>query len=181
MLLMTVSGAAREADIVVELVNNVGVNPLELACAKSVAADLLGRAGLKVRFVTRVAGEDSADPRVFVVTIDDRMPDRVQHVLGYALPYTERANRAWLNYPKINKTSPDSTGYLLGSVIAHELGHLLLRSATHGTGLMKAGFTARDIRAMAENRLAFSPDQAVALRAGLQARLGNNVVALVLP
>ena len=178
LMLMTVAMSAAEADIVVQLSNKVGVGTLELVSAKRVATALMAKAGLKVRFVDCGVCEDSSDPRVFLMSIDDKVPERLHHVLGYALPYTERANRASLNYPMIGKASPGNTEHLLGSVMAHELAHLLFRSAAHSGGLMKQGFTAQDIRAMCENRLVFSPEQAAALRAGLQSRLTETMVAV---
>ena len=63
------------------------------------------------------------------------------------------------------------SGTLLGWVAAHEVGHLLFGSTTHQrTGLMRAGWSAADLRDghLAEEH--FSADEAARLRAGLARR-----------
>ena len=172
-----------DADLVVHVYDKVEIAKLEFGSAKRQAARLLANAGIKVRFVDCLIGptgkcDDTTDPRTIIMSIEGTVPDRLRTALGYALPYTERANRATLNYPRIEKTSPFHTECLLGTVIAHELAHLLFRSTAHGSGMMKDKWTAEDIKAMSENRLGFSPEQAYGLRAGLQARLNGTVVAV---
>ena len=176
----TTMAVAADADLVVHVYNKAGAPVMEFNDAKSRAASQMSKAGIKVRFVDCGTGncQDSTDPRVFVLTIENKMPEGKRHVLGYALPYTELANRATLNYPKIAEASPAQTERLLGTVISHELAHLLFRSANHGPGMMKAAWTSADIRAMGEGRLSFSSEQAADLRAGLQTRLSRTTVAM---
>jgi hypothetical protein len=66
---------------------------------------------------------------------------------------------------------------ILASVIAHELGHLLLQSPQHGEGIMKANWGVADFEAMKQRRLKFSPEQARKIRAGLagQRKLSTNI------
>ena len=176
LVLMSGLAGAAEADLMVHLCDKVGVVALELGAAKRLATSLMAKAGIKVQFADCGSGEP-LNTREILMSIEHNVPERLQNVLGYALPYTERANRATLNYPKIEKTSPAQTERLLGTVMAHELAHLLFRSAAHGEGLMRETWTREDIRAMGENRLVFSAEQAAALRAGLQARVAGTLMA----
>jgi len=136
-----------DADLVVHFYNTAGVGAIMLWSAKHQATTLLANAGIKARFVdclARPEGKcaDSTDPRVFILSIVVKVPDRLHGSLGYALPYTELGNQAFLNFPRIDKTAPLNTQHLLGTVIAHELAHLLFRSAAHGSGIMKEKWTA---------------------------------------
>jgi hypothetical protein len=55
---------------------------------------------------------------------------------------------------------------LLGHVIAHEIGHLLLKSSAHAPeGLMRADFLRADLKKAAQRQLLFSPEQAESLLA----------------
>lgn len=60
---------------------------------------------------------------------------------------------------------------LLGLVVAHELGHLLLGSITHErTGLMRSEWSAADLRSEDFTPARFSDTEAAELRAGLARR-----------
>lgn len=49
---------------------------------------------------------------------------------------------------------------ILGNVMAHELGHLLLGSNAHaGTGIMRAHWQSEDLRSLAMGSLQFTPDE----------------------
>ena len=110
--------------------------------------------------------------------------------LGFAL-LQGQSNRAAAVYPKIAALVADYPQYancaLLGSVIAHELGHLLYRSTRHGEGVMNANWGKRDLQAMAQRRLLFTNDQAQTLRKMLAQRIEESrsgtarVAAAVLP
>lgn len=165
---------AAQADLTILLCDHVGLTPLELSSAKRLAVSLIAKAGIRVRFAQ--CGEP-ADVREIRMSIENKVPERSRGALGYALPYTERANQATLNYQRIVKTSPARPEMLLGVVIAHELGHLLFRSGEHGEGLMKAMWTPADVRAMSENRIVFSAEQAAGLRAGFEARVAGTLLA----
>ena len=58
-----------------------------------------------------------------------------------------------------------SLASLLGTVIAHELGHLLLPYDSHTSrGLMRAEWDHRQLKDMASGLLAFTPEQAELIR-----------------
>ena len=61
-----------------------------------------------------------------------------------------------------------STGLVLGSAIAHELGHLLLPLAAHApTGLMRACWSRDEFNRAEQGQLRFLPGDAERIRAGL--------------
>lgn len=70
-------------------------------------------------------------------------------------------------------------GTVLGHVIAHEMGHLLLREGHTAFGLMRATWTSKDLHAMQQGRLGFTPEQGARIRAEV-ARLGARGAAYVL-
>ena len=68
-----------------------------------------------------------------------------------------------------------SKGQLLGHVIAHEVGHLLLNQPGHSTrGIMRGEWTFADFRDMACGLLLFSSEQAQTLRAEVPRRTADD-------
>jgi hypothetical protein len=64
---------------------------------------------------------------------------------------------------------------ILGRVIAHELGHLLLGNNSHSTaGIMKARWTIRDLERTREASMSFLPVEAKEIHAGVLARIGRD-------
>ncbi len=62
-------------------------------------------------------------------------------------------------------------GGLLGNVIAHEIGHLLLQSTAHSqAGLMRAEFSRSDLKKAAQRQLRFNNEQVESIRRSLLAR-----------
>lgn len=57
---------------------------------------------------------------------------------------------------------------LLGYVIAHELGHLLLGPGHNAKGIMRAGWDLRDIQAIRQGCLKFSPAEGLRMRSILR-------------
>jgi hypothetical protein len=60
-------------------------------------------------------------------------------------------------------------GDVLGPVIAHEIGHILLGSTTHSrTGLMRPGWTSDDLRHASPWTWRFAPEETQRMRERLQ-------------
>ena len=103
-------------------------------------------------------------------------PDDAEFLAGGTLALLAgRANHAAAIYPRIKaQTEHDSAlqdSCLLGSVLGHELAHLLFRSQDHGEGVMRRIWSRADYLAMTQRKLAFTPAQARDLRSRLAARL----------
>ena len=115
-------------------------------------------------------------PRYLIVKIVSKAPGRKNRnpgALGIAAASnTNRATVAWLFYERIDqerKRVGVDLSLLLGHVIAHEMGHLLLSHGAHtAAGLMKAGWDMPQAALASQRKLTFAPEQAVAIRARLR-------------
>ena len=93
---------------------------------------------------------------------------------GLAIVLADRAVRLTQGTQKQSALTPFVFSRLLGRIAAHELGHVLLRSAAHdATGLMRASFGAADVWGSSLDTDAYrlSPNQ----RAVVQRRLAEVV------
>jgi hypothetical protein len=67
---------------------------------------------------------------------------------------------------------------ILGNVMAHELGHLLLGSNSHtATGIMRARWQTEELRRAGEGSLLFNAEQAERMRGKLRAATSQWTVA----
>jgi hypothetical protein len=113
---------------------------------------------LTVRLVTQAMSPKSQNPRV----------------LGIA-PSSEEARgiNLWIFYPRVKAYSADLGMYawqLLGHVMAHEMGHLLLPHGAHAAaGLMRAEWDRAQVKSADNGQLTFTPVQASLIRERLQA------------
>ena len=93
---------------------------------------------------------------------------RRPHILAYAT--LEEAPHVVVLYDRFNAHSvgPRSTSVLLGHVMAHEITHILQGIPRHSpTGLMKAHWSAGDLRRMMSTPLAFGPNDVELIQLGL--------------
>jgi hypothetical protein len=89
-------------------------------------------------------------------------------VLARAVP---EASRVYVFYDRVKAESAqfgDAPGVILGRVLAHELGHLLLGHSHSNTGLMRAE------PELGSAHLAFAKDDAVKIRAGILAKISGH-------
>lgn len=159
--------------ISVQVRNDAVVPQRELGRALADAAWILAQAGVKVNWI-ECSVENCPEHRtegtlnVSMLAVDPRARNS-GGALGFAV-LVGRANTAAIVWPRILSKAAEnpsySGGHILGSAIAHELGHLLLRSHRHGSGLMKANWERPDLEAITQRRLRFSPADARDLRAG---------------
>jgi hypothetical protein len=93
-------------------------------------------------------------------------------VFGYAKPYAGAGACVTLLTDRLReavKTNPTSAGFLLGHVLAHEIGHVLEGSSRHSeTGVMKARWSLHETVNMRAH-LSFTPEDAEYIRGGLAA------------
>ena len=82
---------------------------------------------------------------------------------------------AYVFYDQVTAPSnrgPASASQVLAVVVAHEFGHLLLRSLAHSSsGLMRERWDRTDLQRAAWGRLQFAPSEAARIRAEAAARL----------
>jgi hypothetical protein len=185
----TPASAVIDDSLLVRIYDNAGVLDGELASALRTTHDILRRADLGVDWVQCRARRDGPVPAVcdqplssgdVVVRLiegsDKESGERralgyslfnESGVSGFATIYVDRVD--WLarraQYPR----AP-----LLGRAIAHEIGHLLLRSNAHtDSGLMREVWTAEQVVRNRREDWIFSPDQNGDLRNARFAPTGN--------
>jgi hypothetical protein len=164
------------------------VRAADLRVARHVAVavcDLEGVPPVIMRLAEEVAGEvyrdidialDWADNAchpgdgVFAVSIASRaVADTLvtDHTLGFAESGTREATVLYDHVKRFSRRYHVNRGVLLGNVIAHELGHLLLPPKSHSaTGVMRGTI---DLQLASQRQLRFTPDQAAQIRSKLPA------------
>lgn len=176
------TGAARVV-MTVQVYNAASATESEIRKALGGAGRVLRQAGVEAHWVEcgsavrdrmSVPGcVQRSESGLFVLSILPEDPRGGGNALGFTV-LAGRRNGAAVIYPRVVSMLKDNPQYadcnLLASVIAHELGHLLLRSSQHGEGIMRASWGSDDFAAMKQNRLKFSPAEARELGAGLSWR-----------
>lgn len=88
------------------------------------------------------------------------------------------AQVCWYCVEKLAKGHEAMQGVILGHVIAHELGHLLLGIGSHGAaGLMHVPWHKRELESVAQGSLPFMSWEAEKMRRQVSARLGTDLEA----
>jgi len=86
--------------------------------------------------------------------------------MGIAMPHIGNGDHAGVFLSRVRETAARNVGIidvsvLLGCVMSHEIGHLLLHSASHSSGgLMRADFRPEDLKKAEQRQLRFTPEQA---------------------
>ena len=114
-----------------------------------------------------------------LVILKQALPERRLHdeTLGFAVPCPELDGpcRAFVFYPRVRLLAAESnvsTNLILGHVMAHELGHLLLGSYHAPAGIMQAKWDGRDLQRASWKILGFTPQQRELIRAKIRMREG---------
>ena len=126
--------------------DNVAVVPTDaLDFAESRAAEVFSRIGVRVTWIDEeTAFREHLRPPFTVVLIKSGAQllarPAVVDALGFADPGVSRAHVIYDRVEALAARSPLSAASLLGDVIAHELGHLMLPSPRHSArGIMRSG------------------------------------------
>ena len=174
--------------------NYANVDSKTLAQAEKVASEIFHHAGVGVEWdhqaieIPLEIKPEGADTRQFfglshlwlniytqAMTEALRLPDKVMGVAPGRGPdrqtvyvfydYLEAlAERQVLAMRKGDITLPASRGQLLGHMIAHEFGHLLLNQPSHSpVGIMRGDWDLKDLQDAAYGTLNFTPSQAAVL------------------
>lgn len=168
----------------VSVYNDAQVPAAVLAQAEREAGKIFSRAGLEVSWVncspaelrveTRGSCESFAWPAYLALHILPRPVRPVNEVFGvaflsadgigcYSDVYYDRALALHADW-KVGLAN------ILGNVVAHELGHLLLGSNSHApAGIMRARWQAEELRRMASGSLLFTSEQAERMRGKVMA------------
>ena len=114
--------------------------------------------------------DQSIDTRHFLVMrfVRGGSSDIRHNALGFSLPAARYGAHVTIYYDRAEKVSlvvPARLHKILGNVLAHEIGHVLLGSGGHSdSGIMKAVWTRADYQRIAAEYLQFLPQERVAMR-----------------
>jgi hypothetical protein len=156
------------------------------------ATGMLAEIGVRLRWVlggpraeggASKAGCTSRADREIVIRLATDTPNDVHRgALAYALPYAQAGVVVTIFCDRVLETAggENSLGAaLLAHTLAHELAHVLQGVVRHSDrGVMKAHFTAEDLRQMKLKALPFTPLDAALIRPALGSRVCETKVTL---
>jgi hypothetical protein len=164
--------------------------------AQQTATAILLKAGVEARWLscptdhasTRIpACAATADPTHLTLRIlPSSMSRRWQRVsgdtLGFAVVGEELSRDAWILYDRARDFAAQrqlTLASLLGSAIAHELGHLFLGDSLHSkAGLMRARWSDKEFLAMERGELIFSVAESQRIQKAVIARRQTSSAAI---
>lgn len=167
----------RQPAVRVRVYDYAGVSAAVLKATKMKASELLGRTGVWLQFVDcralpedppkDEACKDPATPLDLQMNILDlamaRKTGASRNCLGFALLSPRFPSRASVFYARaleLAETRRAPLAGILGAMVAHEIGHLLLKQAAHSAaGIMRAQWGDQELKSIARGRLEFTADQ----------------------
>jgi hypothetical protein len=176
----------------VQVYNYTQASPAILARAEREASRILGEAGLRTIWLDCSVGHSIAVPqdpcqepleptdivlRVLSEPIQNRFADTV---CGFAVVPVYAS--VYYDYV-LRRAKSDNAEFevrvILGCVIAHEIGHLLLGSNSHSSsGVMQQRWERKQIRQAVTGTLLFTPEQAKLIQAETQTRMRLQTASL---
>jgi hypothetical protein len=165
--------------VVVTVYNDARISSDLITQAEQRAAEIFWRAALEVIWVNCTAlngARDAACAQVegsnpFVLRIIPRVASSTSAAaFGVAFLAKDGTGRYadvfWQRVQELHENSNVGVAGILGSVMAHEIGHLLLGSNAHSvSGIMRAHWEAAELRRINMGALLFLTDQEVRMRA----------------
>lgn len=144
-----------------------------VAAAEPVAWSIFHSAGVTIEW----HGIRACPADGIVITLRAETPASLRPgSLAFAQPY--EGTHIEIFYDRIERLSGDKTSLVLSHVIAHEVTHILQGVARHSeSGIMKASFTAADVRQMLVKPLPFTADDIDMIRMGVEKREAEHVAA----
>lgn len=145
----------------------------------AVAVEWLGCRFSAADAIRPAACEEPLGPTDFVVRILPRrmeMRQAFRQSLGITVLPAEgaRGSMASVFYERVEELAKNglaSRSQVLGHAVAHEIGHLLLRSGAHAhIGIMRAYWDRQELREAAQRSLLFTPEQSERVRAEVRER-----------
>jgi hypothetical protein len=192
-LLATQPACAAQRDtsavLTVRVYNHAGIEKGILAGAQRQAASILSRAGAKTNWIVCAVSAAQAGrepgcaiplsgPDVVLKLLSDAMARKAMqpnNTFGFAVPTSPAGLGSVSIFVKqaeqLAFSGPFSAGYdaaravVLGHVIVHEIGHLLLGAGGHSrTGIMACPWSQAQVKQIATAHLSFTEGQAVVIR-----------------
>ncbi len=147
--------------------------------AKAIATAILASAGVRLRWEKsnvapmvpiRTCGAGGIATTITVRFVKNADPTASHGALAAATPFAQDGVGIFVFYDRLQPMFDllKQPEYLLGHVLAHEIGHQLMGTDSHSeTGLMKARWSAMDIYGMPAGRMKFTPEFAQMIRRNL--------------
>jgi hypothetical protein len=181
-----------QPEVLVRVFGVGAVSGLTMAQGEVVAKQILASAGVRIRWVVSAVPRGpklqsaACENAPAVETIDIRftysMPAEYKRgVLAEARPFAKCGVRITVFFDRVSRIfdlrlAPDAT--ILGHVLAHEMGHVLLQLQSHSeTGLMKARWNDHDFVQMRSKKFAFTPEEIAAIQSNLAKRANVTLVS----
>ena len=170
----------------VSIFNDAQISDEKVATAENMAARLFARAGIRIDWLNcgratetgeeRASCSEAAFPEHFVVRLRQRSHNLNESTLGLSFLGDDGigclADVFYAGVEPIQQEAGLSAGAILGLVIAHELGHLLLGTNSHATvGIMRANWRRQDLSLAGKGMLSFTENQAQKMRVRLESAL----------
>ncbi len=188
----TASGVEPEfrPTITVRVFNYAGVAERIVAAAKKQAGRVLRDVGVHALWIDcptslaelqiNTACRGSAASTELVIRIAPRSQNP-RYRLGFAALPTEKgkvASQASVFFEAAEQLAtghPTSMAQMLGYILAHEIGHLLLGEGSHsGKGIMRTPWRKQEMERAAEGRLGFTAKQAKRMKANVLSRVASD-------
>lgn len=180
----------QEMILVVSVYNYAGLSEAQLKHAEEVAGSIFREAHIQVQWLScrhnqaELAIDAGCTARLASTELilrilslgTERRYHGNEHEMGEAIVPTDGSPGVYANVygdavESCRETNPIARSDLLGWVIAHELGHLLLGTHSHsGAGLMRGNWSAEDLKPKRRTEFTFSPKEVKKLRADLENR-----------
>ena len=166
-----------ERGVRIRVYDYVGIPPGELRKVEKVASDILRNARIAVDWMPcRISQHHPVkDPRCQSdpTTLDLHVRIVGPEMAAAAGTHSDSFGYSWIvdgygfiaaayyhRAVEMEKSNRASRWTVLGGVIAHEVGHLLLGDARHSaSGIMSPGWGRLDLKRITQGRLRFSPEQ----------------------
>ena len=174
----------------IQVIDEVGVPAKEWHAAELLADKILQTAGVSVKWVVclwnpRTGNADFPQTgfpnQISLLVVSEESARRLHdhsHAFGTALvlPNGSFGSRGYIFYGRIQTKCAEQhdiyEASLLGAVVAHEIGHLLLGPNSHTrSGIMKPGFDNNDVPGIMLSVLRFDRRQSEALRVAVASRV----------
>jgi hypothetical protein len=169
---------AESVELAVVVSDHAGVPPQLVTAAKHHYEAVLGRAGIDVRWEQAEVGTlrvrvDGAALVIHIISGEQaKCMRRTSRCLGLALksPLGQSVGLAVVFYDSVAKQRDASLALMLGHVMAHETGHLLLGGRHSVDGVMKGEWTRKNFDQFGQGRGGFTPEEASTMRRDLTAK-----------
>ena len=166
------SSFAENPQVTVSVYNDVEVSPDTLTQAEQRAANIFLRAGFDVTWLNcaqmnggTAACNEMDEPAHLSLRITSQVARSTSDTaFGVAFLASDGTGRYgdvfWKRAQELHANSKVDLALILGSVMAHEMGHLLLGSNAHAiSGIMRAHWESTELRRIAMGTLLFLPEQ----------------------